>query len=214
MTQQYVAPEKMARAFSCPHCGAYAHQRWWSDVYATDGQNNHIGMPAMRWSQCAKCEEFGIWISGDLIHPEMSPSPLPTEDMPNDVKVDYLEARNIVTRSPRGAVALLRLAVQKLMPHLGEKGKKIDDDIASLVQKGLRTEIQKALDTMRVIGNNAVHPGQMDLKDKPEWAIALFKLLNMIVEQMITQKKELESLYSALPDSALEAISKRDGKSP
>ena len=33
------------------------------------------------------------------------------------------------------------------------------EDIVSMVKRGLEEQVQKALDAVRVIGNNAVHPG-------------------------------------------------------
>ena len=132
--------------------------------------------------------------------------------MPEDVKEDYEEARLVVEVSPRSAAALLRLALQKLMRHLGESGENLNDDIANLVKKGLPEKIQKALDALRVIGNNAVHPGELDLRDDKETALALFELLNMIVEVMITQPKKVNEIYDKLPKGAKEAIKKRDNK--
>lgn len=69
--------------------------------------------------------------------------------MPKDVKEDFEEARNVVDVSLRAA-ALLRLVTQKLMIHLGEKGKNLNGDIASLVEKGLSKKIQKALDAVNL----------------------------------------------------------------
>ncbi len=63
---------------------------------------------------------------------------------------------------------------------------------------------------MRVIGNNAVHPGELDLRDDKETALALFELLNMIVEVMITQPKKVDEIYEKLPEGAKEAIERRD----
>jgi predicted naringenin-chalcone synthase len=131
--------------------------------------------------------------------------------MPEEVQKDFEEARTIVMQSPRGACALLRLAVQKLCSELGESGTNINDDIAALVQKGLSVEVQQALDSLRVIGNNAVHPGEMDLTDDTETASALFELLNFIVEDRISQPKKREEIFAKLPAKAVAAIQRRDG---
>jgi len=105
---------------------------------------------------------------------------------------------------------LLRLCIQKLCKELGAGGENINKDIGGLVKNGLDSRIQKALDVVRVTGNNAVHPGTMDLTDDNELVNKLFKLVNLIVEEMITKPKEIDTLYGALPESAKQAIEKRD----
>jgi len=60
---------------------------------------------------------------------------------------------------------VVRLAVQKLVNSLVDEDLTIDRAIQALVNKGLPETVQKALDYVRVIGNEAVHPGQMDLRD-------------------------------------------------
>ena len=100
--------------------------------------------------------------------------------------------------------------MQKLCKHLGENGKNINDDIAALVKKGLSTDVKKALDVVRVVGNNAVHPGELDLNDTPAICNSLFGLINMIVERMIMEPKKLDELFAALPPSTLDSIEKRD----
>jgi hypothetical protein len=146
-----------------------------------------------------------------MIFPLTSTAPFPNQDLPEDIKRDFEEARQIQSLSPRGSAALLRLCIQKLCIHLGENGKNINKDIASLVSKGLPAKVQQALDIVRVVGNNAVHPGQIDLKDDVEIANSLFGLVNLIGDVMITQPKHIEEMYNTvLPDSHREAIEKRD----
>ena len=138
-------------------------------------------------------------------------SPDPNPDLPDDIKRDYEEARQILASSPRGSAALLRLAIQKLCVHLEEKGENINEDIGALVAKGLPTMVQQALDLVRVIGNNAVHPGQIDLDDDKKVADKLFPLVNVIAEVMISQPNQIKTLYeSVLPESQREAIEQRD----
>ena len=69
----------------------------------------------------------------------------PTSTFRFDVRRDYEEASAILDASPRGAAALLRLAIEKLCKELGENGRDLNADIASLVRKGLDPRVQKAL---------------------------------------------------------------------
>ncbi|MBB5372286.1 hypothetical protein HNP71_000524 [Acidocella aromatica] len=86
----------------------------------------------------------------------------------------------------------------------------MDTDIGALVQRGLLPAVQQALDAVRVIGNNAVHPGQLDLTDDPQSAATLFLLINLIAEQLITAPKQAQAIYDSLPEGARNAISRRD----
>lgn len=151
-----------------------------------------------------------MWRGDVLIFPESNPAPPPNPDLTDDIRRDYEEAAAIITRSPRGAAALLRLAIQKLAIELDGKGKSIDDDIATLVERGLPERIQQAMDVLRVIGNNAVHPGQIDLRDDRDTALRLFDLLNVVAEAMISEPKRIEAMYQKLPASARDAIERRD----
>ena len=145
-----------------------------------------------------------------MLVPENTTAPLPHPDMPDAVLFDYEEARLVAGKSPRSSAALLRLAIQKLCIELGEKGKNINDDIASLVRKGLPVEIQQALDIVRVVGNNAVHPGELSNDDVSEISTGLFELVNQIVEDRISRPKKLQAMFDKLPAGAREAIQKRD----
>jgi len=61
-----------------------------------------------------------VWFLDDgdahVIYPSgISAAPLPHVEIPEDVKRDYIEAKNIVNASPRGAAALLPACVAKAM---------------------------------------------------------------------------------------------------
>lgn len=161
-------------------------------------------------SQCYNCDRISIWIGSSLGWPLRGDAPQPNVDLPDDVRLDFEEAGRIVNISPRGAAALLRLSIQKLCGFLGEKGRNIDDDIAALVKKGLDVRIQRSLDIVRVIGNEAVHPGQIDLRDDVSTASKLFTLVNIIADAMITQPKQIEEMYGDLPEAKRKAIERRD----
>jgi hypothetical protein len=155
---------------------------------------------------------WSLWVHEKLIYPNSRFGAYPNQDLPREIFNVVDEARSIVDFSPKGAAALLRLAIQMLCRHLGESGKNINKDIKSLVSKGLNQVVQQALDAVRVIGNESVHPGEIDLNDDRETALRLFELINIIAEQMITQPKRVREVYQKLPESKRQAIERRDGQ--
>lgn len=206
--------------FTCPHCGVMSGFFWvdlLEQVYAVSGPT-HV-TSGVAYAKCASsaCRGRVIWfnergVSSMLWPVGIGSAPSPHEAMPPEAALDYNEARAIAGHSPRGAAALLRLAVQKLCLMLGEPGRNINDDIGSLVKKGMPVEIQQALDVVRVVGNNAVHPGEIRIEDDPGVATALFGLVNAIVDNRIAQPARIKALFNALPTGAKEAIQKRDAK--
>jgi Domain of unknown function (DUF4145) len=215
----YFPPKFSEEEFNCPHCGVYAHQ-YWREVYFSGGQATysviHLNVTrtlslldpdsdasdhVVSISKCGRCSKVAIWRYGKLINPSNLTVEPPSPDMPEPIKTLYEEARSIVDRSSRAAVALLRLALEQLLPLLGAKKGNIDNMIAELVANGLNVSVQRALDSIRVIGNEAVHPGLIDLEDNPDTAQALFKILNFIIEKTITEKNEVDGIYELIPAS-------------
>lgn len=161
-------------------------------------------------SLCFNCNEIALWAGSSMAWPIQNNAPAPNPDLSDDVRRDFEEAGCIVNVSPRGAAALLRLAIQKLCKELGGTGKTIDEDIAALVKGGLDVRIQQALDIVRVVGNEAVHPGTIDLRDDIQTTTQLFDLVNLIAETMISQPKHIDALYKRLPPNKLAGIAARD----
>jgi len=212
---EIVPPEFELDAFNCPLCNAYAYMEWNCEIKVNFKY-------AVSTAKCAKCNEASLWrvklsenfnkvVRTQMIYPDISISVIPEIDMPDDVKADFEEAKSICNKSPKAAAALLRLALQKLLKHLGEPGDNINTDIKTLVSKGvLNPAVQKAADTVRITGNNAVHPGTMNDEDVDYIATKMFNLINFIVKKTITEPRELEDLYTSTPESAREAIARRD----
>ena len=162
-------------------------------------------------SRCQSCYKSSLWISNKIVYPRQTLVDPPNPDIDERIREIYMEAASIVSDSPKGAGALLRLALQELLIQLGEEGKNINHDIGQLVQKGLSPKIQQALDVVRVVGNNAVHPGIISLDDDKQLVNRMFKIINVIADEMITRPKEIDDLYNnILPDAVKDAVNKRD----
>lgn len=211
-----VPPELRRTSFTCPTCGAYAEMKW------NQAQLGSSTLLPVHSAVCVACRKPSWWLEqtpsdglgmiGRMMWPADVTAPLAHPDLYPDLQADFEEARSISKASPRGAAALLRLVIEKLIKELGAQGGTIDQMIGDLVKKGLPVQIQQALDSVRVIGNNAVHAGKMDQEDVEATVNQLFGLVNIIVEQQITQPKKIAELFGTLPEGARNGIEKRDAK--
>ncbi|MBP1640463.1 MAG: hypothetical protein H6Q17_2046 [Bacteroidetes bacterium] len=210
MKEKVITPEFNKSAFHCPWCGVFAQQSFQITFFIQNG--NYRRNEELFICSCSHCCQYSYWYKGKLIIPTTGAIELPNEDLPENVLELYNEAKDIINQSPRGAAALLRLALQLLCKHLGGEGKNINDDIAKLVSEGLPVLIQQSLDIVRVVGNNAVHPGTIDIADNYDLAATLFSLINIIADDRITKPKQVQTVYQSLPSNLIAAIEKRDSK--
>jgi hypothetical protein len=213
---KYVPAEFNKKAFHCPYdaCATYAKQTWRPAFVLLQpfGQPPHYDhVRDFLLAYCDHCNRFSLWLDGKLVHPQVVSAPPPHPDIPEDIRADYEEARAVFSNSPRSSAALLRLAIQKICIELGLPGKNLNDDISKLVEKGLPVRIQQSLDIVRVIGNEQVHPGTLDVRDDPAMAMMLFELVNLIVEDRIANPKKVAELYAKLPQEKRDQIERRDG---
>lgn len=198
------------QSFHCPRCTSFAHQKWFS--FKHDFGFSHFDND-FDVSCCECCQKASIWKSGKLIYPEASLIQ-PNPDLPEDIQFDFIEASSVLQKSPRSACGLLRLCIQKLLIHLEIRGSTIDEQIGQLVKdKAIPELLQKALDSVRVIGNEAVHPGTIDLRDDVDTARSLFEIVNIIAEKLLTDPQKINSLYDRLPQAKINAIETRNAKS-
>ncbi|HED6124635.1 TPA: DUF4145 domain-containing protein [Campylobacter jejuni] len=135
----------------------------------------------------------------------------PEENMPENVKEIYEEASLVLGDSPRASCALLRLALQELMKYLKEniqiynglKNRNINEDIKEIINIGnfyqeQKESLEEAMNSIRLIGNKASHPSELDINDNSEIANILFEMINFIVGEIITKPKEREERLNKL----------------
>lgn len=219
--EKHYAPFLGKGEYHCPYCNVYSKQFWahiaanashkWSSFVDSSAKFNEWFPEYWSVSKCQHCGELALWNEKEMVFPKKILVKNPNSDLSEEIQKDYLEAATVFNESPRASAALLRLALQKLCKQLGEKGENINDDIKNLVKKGLNPLVQKSLDSLRITGNNAVHPGIINLTEESEKVIKLFDLLNFIADKMITEPKEVASFYDDLPEKAKKAVEKRDG---
>lgn len=208
---KYTKPYFKGNAFNCPHCRVYASMTW-SNFLETDNFGiidiKQVEGYSFFESACYNCKRSIIWYlenkNPKMFFPKEVAIP-PEENMPENVKEIYEEASLILGDSPRASCALLRLALQELMKYLKEnieiynglKNRNIDEDIKEIINIGnfyqeQKETLKEAMNSVRLVGNKASHPSELDINDNPEIANILFEMINFIVEEIITKPKEMK----------------------
>ena len=226
MNKEYCMPELDKKAFNCPHCGAFANHRWYSlmfNKYDTkvifSNNNGPISRSKdiillddnFRASKCDHCEKLALWKDLKIIYPRSITVESPNPDMPEVAKGLYMESAQILQDSPRASAALLRLALQEILNKVIEGGEKnsINDNIR-IIGGQVDKRTRDALDIIRFKGNQAVYPGEIRIEE--ESTKPMYKILNIIVQKLISDEKQIDDLYEELPESFKESIDRRDNK--
>ncbi|WP_410098775.1 DUF4145 domain-containing protein, partial [Sutterella wadsworthensis] len=139
-------------AFTCPHCEVYSttkpipvakviyQPRRIQSLINPSNYDAEVGAAHfVKWydldelaiTRCDACDGVVLWLGGDLVWP-VSAGIRPAERMPEDVQKPFLEAQSIAGASPWAACALLRIALERLVDHLGGEGKNLYDRIENL----------------------------------------------------------------------------------
>jgi hypothetical protein len=106
------------------------------------------------------------------------------------VEDDLDEAAAILDKFPRGATALMRVCIQKLVPLLKENGKELSDDVSSLVRKGLEMEIQQAMDVLQVLRSDSTQLNPLESQADRETALRFLDSLKEVLERRMSQNQD------------------------
>lgn len=197
----------------CPYCHVFSQMDVHQYHFDSDMVSSGMGLSVksnLEIRRCSNCGGKFFYENGKLLYPEPEVV-APVQDMPEEVKKLFEEAASICHRSPRAACALLRLAIEVLCDKLGATGETVSAKISSLVKRGLTEDVQRALDVVRVVGNNAVHPGEIKFDvDDEATANMLFGLLNIITTRLISEPNRINALFENLPESVKAHVARRD----
>jgi hypothetical protein len=98
-----------------------------------------------------------------LIDPQSPKRDKIPSDVPSDIAVDYQEAADVLTISPKASAALSRRCLQRILHSNGYKSKDLATEIDQLLNESDRSKIipntlRLTIDAIRHYGNFSAHP--------------------------------------------------------
>ena len=123
----------------------------------------------------------------------------PNEDLTNEQKQLFNEAKDIFDISPKAAGALLRCVIERILRDkfqgkLGQSllGKILNDEE---VKKELGGELIEMCNACKLIGNDAAHSSLMIYEDESKQEIELlFELINAIAEELLSKPRKRQEM--------------------
>src|ERR1700719_257354 len=180
--------------------------------YQEQPRNLKVKLLNLHVSRCYNCKGFTVWVRDRLVFSVRGDEPPDVvevdfqeaaEDVQHadehvqdnaedveEVSEDFEEAAAILNKYPRAAAALIRICIQNMMPLLKQTGKNLDENISSLLRKGLEVQIQQAMDVLQVIRRNPGQESHVDLRDETAIATRVFESLKEILERRMLKNRE------------------------
>jgi hypothetical protein len=143
-----------------------------------------VKMANMHISNCHSCNGFSLWVGGLLVFPTRIDK---TQEL---VEEDLEEAAAILNKFPRGATALMRVCIQKLVPLLEDNGKELNQRVSSLVRKGLEMEIQQAMDVLEVLRSDSAQLNPLESQADRETALRFLDSLKEVLERRMSHNRD------------------------
>lgn len=199
----------------CPHCQTKYHDKQKNIALGADAD----GQWAIIQRHCPECRRFILHLAQANLHgsevlsirqevrmlyPKGAQRPVPSADVPQEFRNDYIEACIVIADSPKASAALSRRCLQALLREKAKvKPSNLFDEIQEVLKTGLLpSHISESLDAIRHIGNFAAHPlkssatGEIiDVEEgEAEWNLEVLEGLfdYYFVQPAITQKKKDE----------------------
>jgi hypothetical protein len=143
-----------------------------------------VKMANLHISNCHSCNGFSLWVGGILVFPTR------IDKTPELVEEDLEEATAILNKFPRGATALMRVCIQKLVPLLEDNGKELNQRVSSLVRKGLEMEMQQAEEVLQVLRSDPVQLSQLESQADKETVLRFLDSLKEVLERRMPQNRD------------------------
>jgi hypothetical protein len=143
-----------------------------------------VKMANLHISNCHSCNGFSLWVGGLLVFPTR------IDKTPELVEDDLDEAAAILDKFPRGATALMRVCIQKLVHLLEENGNALNQRVSSLVRKGLEMEMQQAMEVLQVLRLDPVQLNPLESQADRETALRFLDSLKEVLERRMSQNRD------------------------
>jgi hypothetical protein len=143
-----------------------------------------VKMANLHVSNCHSCNGFSLWVSGLLMFPTK------IDKKPEFVEEDIDEAAAVLKKFPRGATALMRVCIQKLVPLLEDSGKDQSQRIDSLVRKGLEMEIEQSTEVLRVLRGDSAQLNPLESQADRETALRFLDSLKAVLERRMSLNQD------------------------
>lgn len=215
----------------CPHCTVTVHIPWKTGPICQDTGKTVWGWQA---ANCPACNKPIIKIGRGqgsipegarhtvvltdleederIVFPRVAQRIPLGDEVPKDLKADFLEACEVLSISPKASAALSRRVLQALLQEQGYTAGSLAQQVDALLDekdpsKVLPSSIRNSVDAIRNFGNFSAHPitdktslQVIDVEpEEAEWCLEIVeRLFDHYYVQPATDKKKVDALNAKL----------------